>query len=242
MNKTLNNIILVRHSRDDHSYIDGDNDTSLTPRGIELARAMSYDVKESIKRQPFKKVVVYSSNRNRAVETAKILYEELSSCGVERIFRIDGRLRELYQGKIIDVNKSSHDEKANNLEIEWKSFDAERLKGNYSYKFGEPLLCGSRKEFIAPPYGESHRELSVRARDALCDIIKIARQNDTVVIVITHRGIIREMFNIVCSVNSNVELTQYIENEMKGWEYCLPIPLGVDSADLSTYINGQINI
>ena len=36
MNK--NDFILVRHSYDDHSYIDGKNDTSLTQNGIEIAK------------------------------------------------------------------------------------------------------------------------------------------------------------------------------------------------------------
>ena len=31
--------LAIRHSYDDHSYIDGNNDTSLTENGVEIGRA-----------------------------------------------------------------------------------------------------------------------------------------------------------------------------------------------------------
>lgn len=36
-----NDFLLVRHSYDDHSYIDGKNDTGLTKKGIEIVKQAS---------------------------------------------------------------------------------------------------------------------------------------------------------------------------------------------------------
>jgi broad specificity phosphatase PhoE len=216
------NVLLIRHSHDNHSYIDGENNTSLTPQGEHLALEISQNIANLIDDKAYKRVVVYSSDRKRATETAAILCEVLSSHKIQNGLHIDERLRELYQGKILNIEKLSHIEKAKGLELEWERFDSERLGGNYFYKFGQQSSANSDDKFIASPYGESHDELSRRTKTALYNILQSAVDDSTLVIVITHRGIIREIFNVIGSINNHKPIVQNMDNEMKGWGYCVP--------------------
>ena len=66
--------MLVRHSYDDHSYIDGNNDTSLTLKGIEIAKKASEKILHKIDSD---KVIIRHSVKRRAKETAEIIGELL---------------------------------------------------------------------------------------------------------------------------------------------------------------------
>ena len=65
----MSEFLTIRHSRDDHSYIDGKNNTSLTCEGIEIAKNMSNEVLYCV---DVRKIIVRHSSKKRAIERAEI--------------------------------------------------------------------------------------------------------------------------------------------------------------------------
>lgn len=234
-----NRLLLIRHSRDNQDYIDGNNDTTLTDEGIYMAQQMSQKIVQVYMHDhECKRVNVYSSNRKRALETAKILRETLSEQNIYNILHIDKGIRELRHGKIINVDTLSHQEKINGLEKAWNNFDSERFKGNIQFRFGEPLLSASNvlaPDFIDDPYGECQYELSYRINKSLKNIISnIKKRPDELFILVTHRGIVREIVNIIHSANEKKNFSQNPMNDMCGWEYCGITDMNINDVDYTT--------
>ena len=75
-----NDFLIVRHSYDDHSYIDGENDTSLTKKGIDIAKKASENILPKID-SDF--VIIRHSTKRRAKETAEIIGEYLKLEGMK---------------------------------------------------------------------------------------------------------------------------------------------------------------
>lgn len=90
--------MLVRHSYDDHSYIDGNNDTSLTLKGIEIAKKASEKILHKIDSD---KVIIRHSVKRRAKETAEIIGELLIKNNIDCLCIKDNGLTELNQGILI---------------------------------------------------------------------------------------------------------------------------------------------
>ena len=109
MNK--NDFILVRHSYDDHSYIDGKNDTSLTQNGIEIAKEAA---KKIIYKIDSNEVIIRYSTKKRAKETAEIIGEYLSKNNIDCNYISDSGLTELFQGSF-NFDGMEHIEKVNFL-------------------------------------------------------------------------------------------------------------------------------
>ena len=65
-----NDFLVVRHSYDDHSFIDGKNDTGLTLKGVEIAKEAAVNILHQIDSG---RVIVRHSTKVRARETAEIL-------------------------------------------------------------------------------------------------------------------------------------------------------------------------
>ncbi len=217
-------VYLVRHGHDDHSHIDGYYNTSLTIRGIEDARQMGSRMAILLGDQENRVIDIYTSSKKRSVETAEILGEEFGKNRIEYGFHADERLKELYQGKIINIEKLSHQEKTSLLQIAWEAFDERRVGGNLNYHFGDFQPEGgvhkSLRGFIEYPYGESQGDFSYRVGDALRDTLMETRDAGSVPIIVTHRGGVREIRNLVYATNNDTPMRQYKECEMSGLKYC----------------------
>lgn len=218
-------ILLMRHGYDDHSYIDGLNDTSLTKDGIEDAKKASKIYAPKLGKRYEAGLSLRVSSRRRAVETAEILSEELSCHGIENDLVVNSNFRELYQGDMINLDGKDHAERVYMLELGWEIFERERLAGNDDYKYGTPDYSSSRYDnfnrLVSPPYGESQNELSDRVGlgffNTLCDVLPTGRTP----LFIVHRGTIREILNIAMAHNAgSYDIKQNQHVEMAGWKYC----------------------
>ena len=109
-----NEFLVIRHSYDDHSYIDGKNDTSLTKDGIEIAKKMAINVLPEIDLN--RNVRLRHSTKKRAVETAEILNEELYRHSIGHDIAPDSNLTELFQGNFRNLNLMNHDQKVELLQ------------------------------------------------------------------------------------------------------------------------------
>lgn len=217
-------IFMMRHSYDDHSYIDGKNDTSLTQRGVEVAHKGAKSAISMLERHQ-DGLSVHVSDRKRSIETMGILSEYLDKAGFCYDVTISDGLRELQQGEMQGLVHMTHDEKVRMLEQGWEIFDRERIAGNDDYKFGTPDRTDEQyrrfNTFVAPPYGESQNELSYRIEQAFLNALTSSVANNRVPFVLAHRGTIREILNIAHAHNNNTyDIRQNAHIEMSGWRYC----------------------
>jgi broad specificity phosphatase PhoE len=231
-------MLLMRHGYDDHSYIDGKNDTSLTLNGIEVAREESTKIASHIASKYERGISLRVSSKRRAIETAEILVQELRRHGVDHAVDVDGNLRELYQGELLGLDGMTHKEKVRMLELGWEIFDKERVAGNDDYKFGTPDYSDSKyqrfNEFVKHPYGESQNDLSRRIEVAYVDALAASADKAKTPMIIAHRGTIREVLNLVATHNSgSYNIKQNPDIEMSGWKYCELFTAKIDDLEFS---------
>jgi broad specificity phosphatase PhoE len=192
-------IFLMRHGYDDHSTVDGKNDTSLTTNGIETTRNSSIEFLHNLRQHDSGAIAIHVSSRRRAIETGEIFFETLEKNGVQATLSIDTDLRELYQGKLLGLTAMTHAQRVEMLHLGWELFERERLRGNDAYKFGEPDYDNPRyalfNSFVEYPYGESQDELAERIRTAYLHILLNIQVTASTPLVIAHRGTIREVLN-----------------------------------------------
>lgn len=206
----MNSFILVRHSYDDHSYIDGKNDTNLTKEGIEIAKKSILRIYPQIEE---KTVLIRHSTKIRAKETADIFYDYLTKKGMNCTCINDSGLTELYQGKL-NFEKMSHQDKILFLQSCWDDFEKCRLEGNYQHRFGEL----KDKNIITVP-GENHAEWSVRIATGLLNIISDI-ESSYQSIGIAHRGAIYEIERLVQLSNNQCKIEDVEKYQTRWMEYC----------------------
>ena len=242
-----NEFLVIRHSYDDHSYIDGKNDTSLTKEGIEIAKKMAINVLPKIDLN--RNVRLRHSIKKRAVETAEILNEELYKHSIDHDIESEPNLTELFQGNFRNFDLMSHDQKVNFLQTCWEEFDSHRRDGNIDYRFGDNYNAHGKNidgNFVAYPYGESQREFSIRIGKSLINICNFLMENEQS-INITHRGATREIKNLVHSINTHTPVEQVKDYEIVGMKYGEIINCSIDDLFearriLKEYISTQIRI
>jgi len=231
-------VLLMRHGYDDHGYIDGLNDTSLTADGIEIVRSASERYAKELGVSCETGVALRTSSKRRAIETAEIMSEELHRHRIEHTASIDPSLRELCQGDMVGLEGKRHAERVRMLELGWEIFERERTNGNDDYRYGAPDLSSRRyrefNTFIAPPYGESQNELSARVETGFVDSIAHALSSEQTPLFIAHRGTIREILNIVIAHNGGrYDVKQNEHIEMAGWKYCEMFKTTLNDANFS---------
>lgn len=213
-----NKIILARHGYDDHSYIDGENNTSLTADGIKVA-------KESMEKIAAefcgKHIIVRHSVKKRAKETAEILCDQLTK-GSNQVERIaDHGLTELFQGKF-NFDGMEHIERVNFLQSCWDDFESEREKGNLYHRFGQNK---NRNIMLCP--GEHHAEWSARIAGGLMNMLNDLH-NNCQSINITHRGAMLQMQNLTRMLNGEIEIEQVEKYKTIPMKYCQDFVLEVN--------------
>lgn len=205
-----NRFIVVRHSYDDHDYIDGKNNTSLTSNGIEIAKKASeklvYEVESN-------NIIIRHSVKRRASETAEIFCDYLIRKGFNCKCINDHGLTELYQGKF-DFGEMPHQERIDFLQSCWDDFEECRMNGNFSHNFGQNK---DRSVILTP--GENHAEWSLRIADGLLNIISDI-ENSYQSIDIAHRGAIYEIEQLVKFSNEIIGMEAIEKYQTRWMSYC----------------------
>lgn len=209
---TREKLTVIRHSYDDHSYIDGKNDTSLTKRGVDIARGMSEEIASNL--EVHKEVMIGSSPKKRASETAEILYDTLRRKNIPANLYIDPNLAELNQGEFM-FGSLDHDERVNFLQSCWDDFETERHAGNLVHRFGERKIDGG---IIIQP-GENHSEFSARIGKSVLRSIQLMNP-ERKIINITHRAATLDIQNVVKFLNSDVEMDDIEKYITRSMQYC----------------------
>lgn len=215
--------IVVRHSYDDHSYIDGKNDTSLTKKGIEIANEAANKIVYNVESN---NIVIRHSTKKRAIETAEIFCNHFIRKGFTCKCISDNGLTELYQGKF-NFGEMTHLERVNFLQSCWDDFESCRMKGDFSHKFGQNK---DRNIIVAP--GENHAEWSVRIADGLLNIISDI-ENAYQSINIAHRGAIYEIEQLVKFLNGSIDITDIEKYQTRWMSYCQDYKLELDDTEKS---------
>jgi broad specificity phosphatase PhoE len=231
------NFYLIRHGYDDHSYIDINNDPPLIEKGIVMAHQMADEMLDLLRSdETGRSISIRTSTKKRATETASILAEHLDTAKTAFDFTVDPNLRELQQGRIINFEHLTHQERVKLLEVAWKLFDTKRQAEDMSYRFGSPGVDELGElvltDFMEPPYGESQNDFSQRLRVAFLDILNDMNEN-RLPIAVTHRGGIREISNANYAFNNNLPITQSRVMEMAGLKYCEIIDTNVSDIAFS---------
>lgn len=224
-----NDFIIMRHSYDDHSYIDGKNDTSLTQDGIAIAKAASEHILFMLDN---KEIIVRYSAKQRAKETAEIICEDLYKRGFSFKCIQDIGLTELFQGKL-NFNGMEHSERVNFLQSCWEDFEENRINGNLKHKFGE-----KKDKMIVLSPGENHAQWSARVGGAVINILSDLKSNAQS-INITHRGATFEIQKIIDMANGKILMDKVEQYETVSMKYCQDFLLHVNDIDKATERVGE---
>ncbi len=216
-----NDFLVVRHSYDDHSYIDGENDTGLTTKGIDIAKKASEDILYKIDSNS---VVIRHSTKKRARETAEIIGEYLSKNNITCKLISDIGLTELFQGKF-NFEGMEHLERVDFLQSCWDDFEFCRKNGDLGHHFGQNK---SNKIVVKP--GENHMEWSIRIANGMLNIIDDL-SNSYQSINITHRGAIFEIQKLVEMINGEITFDDVEKYETKWMSYCNDYLLHIEDLD-----------
>lgn len=227
-----NEFILLRHGYDDHSYIDGKNDTGLTEDGIKMVKEASEKLLFDINSND---VIVRHSVKLRARQTAEILCERISKENISCRFIEDNGLTELHQG-VFCFNGLSHDERVNFLQSCWDDFESCRKIGDLQHNFGQ----NKDRSIVLTP-GENHSQWSARIANGLLNIID-DMSNSYQAIGVTHRGAIFEIQQLIKMVNEGLPMDEVEKYETIWVSYCKDFKLDVKDIEqskvlLKSYIN-----
>lgn len=211
--------LVMRHSYDDHSYIDGKNDTSLTKDGVNIAKEASRNILVFL---DDREVIIRSSTKKRAIETSEILADSLEKNGLDYKLIKEHGLNELYQGQF-NFNGLSHSDRISFLQSCWDDFEKERLNGNIDHHFAEFKNSG-----VVKNKGEDHRSWSKRIGLTVLNILKDLEQNKQA-IEVTHRGAKFAMENIVRMINNEIPTDEVEKYGVEFMKYCEISKLEINS-------------
>lgn len=228
----LKEFILMRHSYDDHSYIDGENNTSLTSDGIKIAKTAA---KQILMHFDDRKIIVRTSTKKRALETAEIVCSEMLKNNMCAELIEDKCLNELYQGKF-NFNSLSHEDRVNFLQSCWDDFEWNRENDNLFHRFGEY----KSKDIVLMP-GENHSQWSKRIGNGVLNILNDMAQNNQV-LGVTHRGATFEIQNIIKMANGEIKSDAVEHYKTVYMKYCQETMIDVcDINDAQKRITEFIN-
>lgn len=210
-----NEFLIMRHSHDDHNYIDNDLNPSLTKDGIETAKIAAKSIAK-IAQNAEKDILIKTSSKKRTLETAEIVAKEFDISQIGYEYEIDKNLNELYRGKK-NLEGFSHERKIQLLESAWNAYDSEVARGNEDYRFGQPdeLLL---ENFVMPPYGENFREYSARMNNVYLKLIGELVENKLPIYVM-HRGGIKEIVRLNTSINEHISHDNVQLDKNLGYKY-----------------------
>lgn len=214
-----NDFILIRHSYDNHSYIDGKNDTGLTSNGIEIAKKAS---KELLYKIDTNNVIIRHSTKKRAIETAEILCEYILKNGIDCQCVKDIGLTELYQGEF-NFYGMEHSARIDFLQSCWDDFEFCRNNGDLYHYFGQ----NKNSKIVLSP-GENHAQRSVRIAKGVLNILDDLSKSFQSINV-THRGAILEIQKIVEMINGKITFDEIEKYKTIWMNYCQDYSLHIEN-------------
>lgn len=206
--------LLVRHGKDDESYINKTLDNPLTKEGMSSIDALadkivSYFYSNSNKHG----IDLMCSDKLRAMQSAEILMNNIQKENIPINLFFDRRLRGFDQGVIAKVETLPYAENAKILALARNAFEEKYIKQkDYSYRFGESINTGEYKNLGEnfEIYGENQNEYLDRIYKFLYDNLTKPK-NDNIDIIVTHANTIDRIKKIFNSCQLNPEIN--IEND-----------------------------
>lgn len=202
--------LAVRHSYDDHKYLDGKNDTDLTEEGIKIAKKAAIQIYPYIYKDV---VLIRHTPKKRGYQTADIICEYLLKKGITCTYINEPNLIELWQGDI-NFKTMEHVDKVNFLQSCWDVFNEHRMSGDLTYRFGQE----KNGNVIENP-GNCFKEWTCRIAEALLrNIFDIECGIQS--INVTHRGVIHDMEQIIKYVNGEIAMDSIETYPGRRMQYC----------------------
>jgi broad specificity phosphatase PhoE len=212
----IESLHVVRHLRDADNLVLNGTDNPLVPDQDNIASEFCNRLVFEAKKDGYRGIVMITSPKKRAFETAQILQGEILRS--ENSFKVSiilcSNLRELDQGKFIFPSEYKPGDFFEPLAEAWKIFWSETFidKHNLLYHFGSPY---SGTERLYPNLqnsfescGECYRDYAVRLYSAIYDFgQRLNRFRSLKPVVITHdspRVIFQELEYIAKLVQDNV--------------------------------------
>lgn len=216
-----NSFIILRHGYDDHSYIDGKNDTALIARGLSESELAG---KKIVTMVDSRDTVIRHSTKQRAYQTASIIKRYLESSNINCSCTEDFGLTELFQGNF-NFDGLTHEERVQFLQDCWTDFEKCRAEGNVYHRFGQ-----NQDRSIILNLGENHAEWSVRIANGFLHIIDdLAKNNQS--ISVTHRGATFEIGRLVQMVNGKIPMNEVEQYKVVWMPYCQDYTFQIDNLD-----------
>ena len=205
-----NSFIILRHGYDDHSYIDGKNDTALIPRGLQESHDAAVKICGMV---DSRNTIIRHSAKQRAKQTAEIIKELLEEKNILCNIMMDSGLTELFQGRF-NFDGLTHRERIDFLQACWEDFEKCRFEGDVYHRFGQ-----WQDRSIILDLGENHAQWSVR----------IANDNQS--INVTHRGATFEIDRLVQMVNGLIPMNEVEQYQTVWMPYCQDYTFHINDLD-----------
>lgn len=201
------NLTLVRHLCDRNLLRGNFCDAPLIPGQEQEAESIA---KQIVSIAQNKKIIVFTSNKIRALETTDMLFRFISN---EYDLNVDDRIRELDQGKYILPDSYKEGDFFPPLQKAWNLYFEQTFKNkNYFYRFADPLRYQNCKPIHEDldrsfyEYGENQNEFSIRYLSFLVDLLKLINSNkDKHFVIVTHQAIIARIIEFT-------SIYEYIQN------------------------------
>lgn len=216
-----NSFIILRHGYDDHSYIDGKNDTPLISRGIKESTAAAAKIASLV---AVRDTIIRYSTKQRAHQTAEMIKHALEEKSINCKCIEDFGLTELFQG-VFNFNGLTHEERGQFLHNCWVDFEKCRAEGNIYHRFGQ-----NQDRSVIIELGENHAEWSVRIAQGFLHIINDL-ENNKQSINVTHRGATFEIDRLVQLANGQIPMREVEQYEAVWMPYCQDYSFHIDNLD-----------
>lgn len=235
MNKLGNKqeMVLARHLHDRDELLSKKFDNELLPGQEEKARIAAEKILQHCKELRLAKIVMYSSTRLRALETAKKIEDALlkNSEGIDVELRPESALRELDQGDINLPEGFKDGDYFQPLSDAWEIFFKESFdNNNLFYRFGDPLVGdGNTASYeklrgVFSSYGECYAQFAERIYDFLVrlgkDLEKQKNMYESVLVMHSASfSVIRDLSNISKKVDRTADqLISFGILVREGWD------------------------
>lgn len=172
----IESITVIRHFRDVDNLIANGTDNPLAPGQEDKAIEFGNQLSMQAKAEGYRGIVLITSPKKRAVETARIIQEGVSEAKDPPKTKVvvNYNLRELDQGILMfppDYKPGMYFEP---LTIAWNAFWEETFASrNLLYRFGSPYsrgqLCHPELQGYFSSYGECYRDHAVRLYSSVYD-------------------------------------------------------------------------
>lgn len=197
--------ILVRHGKDDESYIDGSFDNGLLEEGVENIKELTEEVARYFYgTNIYSNIRILHSSKRRAYQTGVIMHQYLSSGGIAVSRKNIDELRELYQGEMVLDKEQTLEERAALLQRAWTAYSSAVETYDLAYRFGDPCTVDGEDTYLTDQflsYGENQYEFTSRVYGFVRDMMQYDFDT-SLPVVVAHRATVTKVQRIIgaCSI------------------------------------------